>query len=243
MIYSRLEGQAMEGEQKHDPRQTSVAELRTKTDEAVNLNEIERETLFKTLLKYINYCTAKPGKCTTMRYSFEVTKDEEIVGASRPIPFAARTEVREQIAQLLKDGIIEPSNSSYINPLTVVLCQGKTPRICLDARRVNKHMVPDRTRTQVIGELLRKFHGSKYISTLDLSSAFLQVELEPKSRKYTAFLFEAQVYQYTRIPYGFRNSLSAFVRALKLALGTDTSGYALCYVDDITVHSPTFGYI
>jgi hypothetical protein len=48
------------------------------------------------------------------------------------------------------------------------------------------------------------------------------------------------VYQFTRTPYGFRNSLPAFVRALNLALGSGTCAYALCYVDDVTIHSPDF---
>jgi hypothetical protein len=48
------------------------------------------------------------------------------------------------------------------------------------------------------------------------------------------------VFQFTRVPYGFKNSLSAFVRALNLALDSTTCVFALCYVDDITVHSATF---
>jgi hypothetical protein len=48
------------------------------------------------------------------------------------------------------------------------------------------------------------------------------------------------VYQFTRVPYGFRNSLSVFIRALQSVLGTDTSEYALHYVDDLVVFSKTF---
>jgi hypothetical protein len=91
---------------------------------------------------------------------------------------------------------------------------------------------------QPIGELLQRFHGSRYINTTDKSSAFLQVELEPESRKYTAFLFESQVYQFTRTPYGFRNSLKAFVHALSLELSSETYAYTLCYVDDLTILKP-----
>jgi hypothetical protein len=100
-------------------------------------------------------------------------------------------------------------------------------------------MVQDRAKVQPVGELLQKFHGSKYISSIDLSSAFLQIELDPDSRKFTAFVFESRVFQFTRVPYGFKNFLYAFVRALNLALDSTTYEFALCYVD-ITVHSATF---
>jgi hypothetical protein len=130
-----------------------------------------------------------------MRYKFEVETEGLLVGRSRPLPFAVRNEVRKQIEQILEDGILEHSNSSYVNPLTVVLREGKAPRMCVDARRVNKWTKPDHTRLQPVAELLQRFHGSKYISSVDLTSAFLQIELDAESRKYTAFLFGSQVFQ------------------------------------------------
>jgi len=101
-------------------------------------------------------------------------------------------------------------------------------------------MTPDRTKVPPMHMLLQRFHGDSYISTLDLSSAFLQIPLEKASRKWTAFQFQNKVYQFTRVPYGFRNSLSAFIRALQSVLGADTSEYALHYVDDLVVFSKTF---
>jgi hypothetical protein len=88
--------------------------------------------------------------------------------------------------------------------------------------------------------LLQKFHGVKYMTSIDLSSAFLQIPLKKQSRQYTAFLFESTVYQYKRTPYRFKNSLSAFVRALKLVLGDDTSSFAVAYVDDVLVYSRSY---
>jgi hypothetical protein len=104
---------------------------------------------------------------------------------------------------------------------------------------VNKFTLPDRAKVAPIQELLQMFNGLKSITSIDLSSAFLQIGLSEESRQYTAFVFQGQVYQFTRCPYGFRNSLSAFVRALQQTLGPDTSKYALAYVDDIVIHSKT----
>ena len=89
-------------------------------------------------------------------------------------------------------------------------------------------------------ELLQRFHGTKYVTTLDLSSAFLQVPLDEASRKYTAFEFQSKIYQYRRIPYGFRNSLAWFIRALQTVLGDETSSYVINYVDDILIFSRSF---
>jgi len=101
-------------------------------------------------------------------------------------------------------------------------------------------MTPDRAKVPPMQMLLQRFHGASYISTLDLSSAFLQIPLEESPRKWTAFQFQNKVYQFTGVKYGFRNSLSAFIRTLQSVLGTDTSEYALHYVDDLVVFSKTF---
>jgi hypothetical protein len=68
-------------------------------------------------------------------------------------------------------------------------------------------------------ELLQRFHGSKFITPIDLSSVFLQVPLHRSSRKLTCFQFGNQVYQYKFVTYGFKNNLSAFIRTLALVLG------------------------
>ena len=67
----------------------------------------------------------------------------------RPIPFALRAPVREQIQAMLKDRVLKESYSAYVNPLTLVQHEQKPIRICLDARRINKLMVADRVKVSV----------------------------------------------------------------------------------------------
>jgi hypothetical protein len=119
---------------------------------------------------------------------------------------------------MISDGILEESYSDYVNPLTLVHRENKPLRICVETRGVNRQMTPDKFKVASIRELLQRFHGSKYITTLDLSSAFLHVPLAKSSRKWTAFNFENRGFEFTRVAYGYKNSLSAFVRALQKVL-------------------------
>jgi hypothetical protein len=127
-------------------------------------------------------------------YEFEVQGSDPTVGHTRPIPFSVRPAVREEIKQMVADGVLEVSNSSYVNPLTIATKEGRAPRICVDARKVNKYTLPDRVRAPPIQELLQQVNGSKFITSIYLSSAFLQIGLKKESRKYTAFLFDSQLY-------------------------------------------------
>jgi hypothetical protein len=141
---------------------------------------------------------------------------------------------------MLSDGILEISNSHILNPLVVVKKDDGKVGMCMDARKINQFTIPDYERAPPIQELLQKFNGAKYLTSLDLSSAFHQIQLHEESRPFTAFLFDSTVYHFRRAPYGFKNSLPAFIRAIKLALGGSNQTNVVFYVDDILIYSKTF---
>ena len=103
----------------------------------------------------------------------------------------------------MKDDILEVSHSAYLNLLTVVQREGKSPRICVDALKINQVTLPDRTKVAPMHEMLQRFHGTRYITTLDLSSAFLQVPLDEGPRKYRAFDFNRKCTSTNEFPVGF----------------------------------------
>ena len=224
-----------------DDRMITADQLRAKVCENNILSPQQQKELYGVLMKYQQHLTKRPGRCNMFEYEFKIEGDMPPTANSRPIPFALRAPVREQIQEMLRDGILEESYSAYVNPLTLVHREQKPIRICVDARRINKLMVADRVKVQPMRELLQRFHGSSYITSLDLSSAFLQVPLSKESRKWTAFQFQSRVYQFTSVPYGFKNSLSAFIRALETVLGDDEmNDHVITYVDDLLIHSSTF---
>jgi hypothetical protein len=59
----------------------------------------------------------------------------------------------------------------------------------------NRVTLPDRKKVVPMQVIVQRFHGARYTTTLDLSSAFLQVPLAEASRRYIAFEFQSKVYQ------------------------------------------------
>jgi hypothetical protein len=103
-----------------DPRSLQEADLRSLVEQVDNLSTLERDALYQVLLRYIEHMIARPGKCKLFKYRFQVEADKPIIGHSRPIPYALRPAVREQIQQMLVDDIIKIGGSPILNPLTVV---------------------------------------------------------------------------------------------------------------------------
>jgi len=73
-------------------------------------------------------------------------------------------------------------------------------------------MTADRTKVLLLRELLQKFHGASYITSSDLSSAFLQVPLKETSRQWTALQFQSKVYQFKTVPCGFKKKFISIYR-------------------------------
>jgi hypothetical protein len=91
-----------------------------------NLSRMQRNQLRNVLAKYVDHFTSRPGLCKTFCYGFQVNSQATIKSQSRQITFSLRAAVREEINQMVRDGIIEVSCSPHVNPLVIVSRDGKT---------------------------------------------------------------------------------------------------------------------
>jgi hypothetical protein len=82
--------------------------------------------------------------------------------------------------------------------------------------------------------------GSIYYSSLDLKSAFHQIELEPESRDKSAFCVENGLYEFRVCPYGLTNSPSSCLRLIDRVFRGVPRDQLVTFVDDLIVHAKTF---
>jgi len=83
---------------------------------------------------------------------------------------------------MLCDGIIVPSSSPWNSPILVpkkLDASGKKKwRICVDFRKLNDVTIGDSFPLPIISEILDALGKSKYFSTIDCASGFLQVPVK-----------------------------------------------------------------
>jgi hypothetical protein len=189
----------VEGFDKGDDYSLSLDRLRI--DESLSCKE--KCKLLELIHKHQEHFVTRPESYNMFDYRFQVQGVLRKSCNNQPIPFWLRREIREQIEEMIKNGILENSHLPHVNPLTIIQTKHKPLRIYVDARQVKKQMVTDRPKTPPALELLQRFHGAKCISSIDINNAFLQIPMEESSRIWTAFHFEGQTYQFTRVPFGF----------------------------------------
>jgi hypothetical protein len=143
------------------------------------------------------------------------------------------------VEEMLKLGIIRPSNSPMASPIICVQ-KGKDgkggTRIAVDLRFVNKYTVPDEYPTQEIGSLLQRMGNARYISTFNAKSGYWQTPVNPQHTWLLSFICDMGLFEFTRTPFGAKNSGATFSRAIRKIL-RPIRAYTDNYVDDMCVYS------
>lgn len=167
------------------------------------------------------YCSKRPYRCT----------------------LEDKKEIEQQIAQLLKNKMIEESYSPFAAPVTLAYKkdENRKSRLCIDFRDLNKIVVPQSQPFPLIEDLMIKTRDCKFFSTLDINSAFWSIPLRITDRQKTAFVTQEGHYQWTCLPFGLKTSPAIFQRIMcNIIRKHKLTEFTINYIDDILIFSKTF---
>ena len=149
---------------------------------------------------------------------------------------------RKAIETLIEYDMIEPSKSSWACGVVMAKKKGVQLRFCCDFRYLKSVTVKDAYPIPRIDESLSKLGDAKIFTTLDLGSAFWQMQLKKQDRDKLGFACQLRLLQWKRMPFGLCNPTATFQRLLAQALTSVTKKYGnllMCYVDDVVIARPT----
>jgi hypothetical protein len=89
-------------------------------------------------------------------------------------PYAQKSEI--ECMEMLEDGIIRPSQSSYSALVVMVFKKDCSCCMCPNYRELNKITIKDKFPIPFIDELLYELHGAIYFTKLDLHSGIIRLE-------------------------------------------------------------------
>lgn len=122
------------------------------------------------------------------------------------------------MTRCLIGGVIERSDAPYNNPLVTVVKSDGSFRLCLDARKLNTIILLTHDSSPPIDDILAKFNNKNVFSSLDFTSGYWQIPLDPSVRQYTSFLCDGRSYQFCVVPFVLNISNAAFGKGLEAAL-------------------------
>jgi hypothetical protein len=120
------------------------------------------------------------------------------------------------------------------NPVIVPKANGKL-QMCIDYTSLNKACPKDPYPLPRIDQIVDSTSRCDLLSFLDAYSSFHQIQMSREDRKHTAFVTVDELYCYVIMPYGLKNALPTFVRAMSKTFGDLIRDKVEVYVDDIVV--------
>jgi transposase InsO family protein len=147
-----------------------------------------------------------------------------------------RSYIKDEIRSLLKDGIIEKSNSPWRAQVLVTQDDRHRKRMVVDySATINRFTLLDAYPLPRINSLVHDLAKFKYFSKIDLKSAYYQIPLRDDEKAFTAFEADGQLYHFTRVPFGLTNSVAAFQRIMRDLIAENDIPGTFSYLDDILI--------
>ena len=149
-------------------------------------------------------------------------------------------EIQDTMAELFQQGHIRKSTSPWCAPLIVIKKKDGTFRIVIDYRYLNSVTKPQGYRMKDPYELLEVLAGKKFLSSIDLLSAYYHIGIAEEHRYLTAFSIpgpEGGNFECVSMPFGLRDAPATFQQYMDEVFREILGRFAAIYMDDLGVGS------
>lgn len=145
--------------------------------------------------------------------------------------------LRKELTSLLNKKFIQESKSPAAAPVLFARKPGGGLRFCVDYRKLNAITRKDRYPLPLIRETLAALSKAKWLTKLDVSSAFHRIRMAKGEEWKTAFRTRYGLYEWNVCPFGLTGSPATFQRYINWTLREYLDDFCSAYVDDILIFS------
>lgn len=176
------------------------------------------------------------GCTNVVKHKIDTGDHRPIKQAPRRLPLSQQEEVDRQVDNLIKAGLIEPSDSSWASPVVLVRKKDGSQRMCCDYRLINACTLKDAHPLPRIDQSIDALHGMKWLCSLDLASGYYQVAMDEDAQEKSSFCTMNGLFRWRVMSFGLTNAPATFQRLMERVLRGLHWSILMVYLDDILVY-------
>jgi len=219
-----------------------LQELFDETIEQANLTTSQQQNLAAVLRhNSVTFATGPEdlGFCGVLPHHIETGDAPPIKQPPRRPPLSAVEAEDGILDEMLRTGVIQPSNSPWSSPVCMVKKKDGAYHFCIDYRRLNAVTRKDAIPIPHVKDALDSLRGARYFATIDMLSGYWQLPMTQEARARSAFCTRRGLFEFTRMPFGLVNAPASFCRLNQLIFKDMLHKCCFVYLDDIIVFAPT----
>ena len=172
----------------------------------------------------INFVEGKTNDDVSAMPLYQMSKDQLLV-------------LRKTLTELLDNGFIRVSNSPAAAPVIFVKKPGRGLRFCVDYHQLNEISRKDSYLIPRIDETLRTIAAAKYISKVDVISAFHRIRVIDGDEWKMTFNTRFGLYEWLITPFGFTGTPVTFQQYINWVLHDKLDICCSAYIDDVIIYN------
>ena len=118
--------------------------------------------------------------------------------------------IKNEIEDMLEQGLIKPSTSPWSFPVVVVRKKNGKFCFCVNYKPLNDITKKDTYPLPRIDEILDSLHQAQWFTTLDLASGYWQIKVKAEDQEKTAFITKFGIFEFKIMPFGLYNAPATF---------------------------------
>jgi hypothetical protein len=155
-------------------------------------------------------------------------------------PPALKDEIEKQVQEMLRNGLIQPSNSPFSSSVLLVKKKDNSWRFCVGYKFLNAITRKGKFLVPIIDEFLDELAYASWFSSLDLRAGFHKIRLKAGEEYKTTFQTHFGQFEFRVMDFGLTGSPGTFQAAMNTTLASYLRKFVLVFFDDILIYSKTY---
>ena len=183
------------------------------------------------------------GRTSVVEHRIDTGDAQPIKQRYYPMSPSIQKIVNEELDKMLELGVVTPSKRAWSSPIVLVDKPDGSKRFCVNFRQLNAVTKRDAYPLPQVTTILDRLRDSRYLSSLDIKSAYWQIPLAADSREKTAFTVQGRgLFEFVTMPFGLHNAPATWQRFIDQIIGADLEPHVFVYLDDIIVVTQHFDH-